>query len=167
MKINTISQKYIVSFSECNYFGYMKLQACLRLFENARFLVSEKADIQDFFMKLHRSKYAEISHINSEDEFFTMPVIENVISCHAQIRIGEKIKVHTWLEEPIGSYCTFHHYITSDDNKKVFISCQTKIVLLGEKSGLKINLPNVLNERILDFIRNMKSYDQIEVDDGI
>ena len=167
MVINTISQKYIVSFSECNYFGYMKLQACLRLFENARFLVSEKADIQDFFMELHRSKYAEISKINKENEFFTMPVIENVITCHEQIHIGEKIKVHTWLEEPIGSCCVFHHYITSDNNKKIFISCQTKIVLLGDKSGLRMNLPYVMNERILDFIRNFESSDQIEVNDGI
>lgn len=167
MKINTISHKHTVSFSECNYFGTMKLQACLRLFENARFVVSEMADIQDYFMELHRSKYSNISPINTENENFIMPVIENSIICRDQVKFGEIIKVHTWLEEPMGSCCTFHHYITSDDNKKIFISCQTKTVLFGEKSGLRKNLPSILNEKILSFIQNMKVDDQIEVSDGI
>lgn len=51
--------------------------------------------------------------------------------------------------------------------KKLFISCQTKVVLLGEKSGLRKSLPSVLNERIINFIKNLKSYNEIEVGDGI
>ena len=96
-----------------------------------------------------------------------MPVIENNIVCHNQVKTGEQVKIHTWLEEPLGSYCTFHHYLTSCDEKKLFISCQTKVVLLGEKSGLRKSLPSVLNERIINFIKNLKSYNEIEVGDGI
>ena len=167
MKVNTISQKHIISFSECNYFGHLKLQACLKLFENARFIVSEMADIQDFFIELHRCKYSNVSLINNENEYFMMPVIDNNIVCHNQVKTGEQVKIHTWLEEPLGSYCTFHHYLTSCDEKKLFISCQTKVVLLGEKSGLRKSLPSVLNERIINFIKNLKSYNEIEVGDGI
>lgn len=40
-------------------------------------------------------------------------------------------------------------------------------MLLGEKSGLRKSLPSVLNERIINFIKNLKSYNEIEVGDGI
>ncbi len=166
MKVNTLLHVHTIAFSECNYFGFLKIQACLRWFEDERFNISKEADIQDFFLKEHRMQEIEVSLINDENEYFTMPVIENKIRCYEKISFGKTVNIHTWLEKPIGSYCTFHHYVTSTDNKNILISCQTKVVLLGEKTGLRINMPKILEERIINYINSINSNNQIEVEYG-
>ena len=156
MRRSTYKIEHTVTFSECNYFGVAKHYSCMCWLENARFKISEMANIQDFFFREHRSQIKFEKGINDTGECFTMPVLEINIHCFEELPFGTEILIHTWLEKPVAAYLVFHHLITSRDCKTTYLECDTRICLLGEKTGLMKELPPKMYDRIIEFIESIQ-----------
>ncbi|BCJ93206.1 hypothetical protein acsn021_07750 [Anaerocolumna cellulosilytica] len=156
MLIPTYVTEHTVKFSECNYYGMASNYTYMCWFEDARLLISEVAGIQGFFYKEHRSNKEADETINKTKEYFTMPVLQNRLYNFRELAFGTKILVHTWLEEPTSAYTTFNHCITSKDRTIKYAACEAQIGLMGEKSGLMLDMPKEMYRLIADFIQTIR-----------
>jgi len=154
--IPTYITEHTVKFSECNYYGSASYYAYMCWFEDARLLISEKAGIQGFFYKEHRSNKEADESINKTNDYFTMPVLQNKLRNFKELDFGTKILIHTWLKEPTSAYSTFYHCITSEDGTVKYAVCEAQIGLMGEKGGLMVDMPKEMHQLIVNFIHTIR-----------
>lgn len=154
MEVFTYCKKFNVEFSDCDIYGHMNIHRCLCWFENIRFEISRNIGMDAFFHPKHIGIQSKRSEINHTGEYFIMPLLWAHVTSIQKIPVGITVWVHTWIEEPISACCTFHHCITNENNN-IFLNYDCRIGLVGNRSGLVREMPELMYEMIMNFISSI------------
>lgn len=156
MEICSFRKKHKVQFSECDYWGEVKIESYLCWFEDGRFDIGRESGLNAFFYKEHQGADVIDSTLNKSDKRYEMPVIQSKLNFKEKLKLGSEVYIYTWLEQPIGVSCIFHNRVVSLDLNTIYAEAEIMIGLIDEKKGLITELPSEINSLIVSYIKNLK-----------